>query len=280
MTEKEKEEKQQILIDKVQEFCLMDDIYMNYFFDDHPELVQYILRIILKSDLIVKSVRIQEPFKNLYGRSTVLDIVAVDETGKKFDIEIQNDLGEAAPERAEYHVSCLVRDSLMPKQPFSELSEIVVIFILDGDYFNDGKPIYTVNYTVNELKNQSFGGKTKIIYVNGKYKGNDDIGKLMHDFKCKKPADMHSNLLKERADEIKNTERGRESMCKIMRELNAVERAEGFAEGMEKGREEGMKEKSIENALNLLKNGKLALEDISLCTGLSLDNVKELAEQI
>lgn len=33
-------------------------------------------------------------------------------------------------------------------------------------------------------KERLFGDGSHILYVNGKYRGNDEIGKLMHDFSC------------------------------------------------------------------------------------------------
>lgn len=56
-----------------------------------------------------------------------------------------------------------------------------------------------------------------IVYVNGSYKGNDPIGKLMHDFRCKKSKDMH---YKELADGVKHfkEEGGRNMVCDAVEE--------------------------------------------------------------
>ena len=42
-------------------------------------------------------------------------------------------------------------------------------------------------------------------------------------------------------------------------------------------RNEGINKARIENAVKLLENGKLTLEEIAECSGLSLDKVRELA---
>jgi predicted transposase YdaD len=47
--------------------------------------------------------------------------------------------------------------------------------------------------------------------------------------------------------------------------------------GLIKGREEGVEQNKIENALRLIANGKLTLEDIAECTDLPLERVQELA---
>lgn len=41
--------------------------------------------------------------------------------------------------------------------------------------------------------------------------------------------------------------------------------------------EESKHDQQIENALRMIKNGKLSYEEIAECSGLSLDEVKELA---
>lgn len=78
----------------------------------------------------------------------------------------------------------------------------------------DGLPIYTVNRHIEELKVR-FEDGSHIVYVNGSYKGNDPIGKLMHDFNCKKSKDMYH---KELADGVRHykEEGGRKLMCEAV----------------------------------------------------------------
>jgi len=67
--------------------------------------------------------------------------------------------------------------------------------------------------------------------------------------------------LAERVRDFKETEKGVDSMCEIWDEV----------------RNEGINKARIENAVKLLENGKLTLEEIAECSGLSLDKVRELA---
>ena len=50
-----------------------------------------------------------------------------------------------------------------------------------------------------------FGDGSHIIYVNGKYRGNDEIGKLMHDFSCTNPDDMNYEALAKKHDILSKT---------------------------------------------------------------------------
>lgn len=57
-----------------------------------------------------------------------------------------------------------------------------------------------------------------VIYVNGAYAGNDEIGKLMHDFRCSDPKDMHYEEIAKVAQYYKETKKGQEIMCRAMEE--------------------------------------------------------------
>ena len=67
-----------------------------------------------------------------------------------------------------------------------------------------------------------------------------------------------------------------ESMKEAM--VNVCNWNEVFEErGMIKGRQEGVEQNKIDNALRLIANGKLSLEDIASCVDLPLEKVQELA---
>ena len=55
--------------------------------------------------------------------------------------------------------------------------------------------------------------------------------------------------------------------------------AKGLEEGLAEGRLEGAHLKAIESAENFIKEG-VSLEIISRCTGLSLEEVEELAKKV
>jgi hypothetical protein len=69
--------------------------------------------------------------------------------------------------------------------------------------------------------------KEHIIIVNGEYDGDDEIGRLMHDFQCENPDDMYYEILRNRVRYFKEDERGRQEMCAIWEEI----RNDGVIEG-------------------------------------------------
>ena len=80
-----------------------------------------------------------------------------------------------------------------------------------------------MNCHIEEL-NVRFQDGSHIVYVNGSYNGNDPIGKLIHDFKCKISKDMY---YKELAESVKHfKEEGGRSICREgpYRDLRAAKR--------------------------------------------------------
>ena len=65
------------------------------------------------------------------------------------------------------------------------------------DYYKAGKPMYVIQ-NMNLTLNQPFEDGTHILYVNGEYRGDSDLGKLMHDFNCTDAEDMYFDLMAEK----------------------------------------------------------------------------------
>ncbi|MCM1577459.1 MAG: PD-(D/E)XK nuclease family transposase [Ruminococcus sp.] len=264
MAIKDSERRKAEMMAKIPEFTLMDDLYMNAFFNGQPELAQFVLRIILdNSSLIVKRSVTQKALKNIRGRSVTLDVYAVDGDGREINIEVQGESRGAEPKRARFHSSMLDSNAPVRGEDFSGLPETYVIFITSKDYFKKGLPVYTINRRIDELGMELFGDGEHIIYVNGEYINDTPVGRLMHDFKCKKPGEMFYEPLAERSHILKETEKGRGGMYSITEEI----------------RREGAREEKILSALSMLEIGKLTYEEISKCSRLTVEEVEELARQ-
>ncbi len=260
------------LLAKIPEFTLMDDTYMTVFFKDQPELIEFVLRIILnRDDLTVKEAHVQESFKNLHGHSSALDIYAVDSNNTEYDIEIQSRSDGARPERARYYSSLIDSNVLMPDEEYERLPETYVIFFTGSDYFKKDLPVYTIDRYIAELGYTPFNDREHILYINGSNKADTPLGRLARDFKCKKPSEMHYKPLAERAHDLKDTEGGNEKMCQIMEDLNAKAAAKAAAKAE--------KRMSLQIASKMLNTGKLSIEEIAKCSELTIDEVESLAKE-
>lgn len=68
-------------------------------------------------------------------------------------------------------------------QEFDELPDTYTIFIVEKDFYGTGKPVYPIE-RIDLSTGKSFDEGEYILYVNGEYRGDFDLGKLMHDFDC------------------------------------------------------------------------------------------------
>lgn len=202
----------------IDNFTLMSDIFMRNVFKK-KECLEYVLQIILQNyKLFIAEHIIQKDYKNLQGRSAVMDCVARDADGQYFNIEIQQENEGASPNRARYNSGLMDMNMLNPGQDFDELTENYVIFITRNDILGYGLAIYHVERVILEVDG-FFGDGTHIIYVNSKIQEDTELGRLMHDFHCKKAEDMYSRILADRVYELKETQKGVEFMCQEMEQI-------------------------------------------------------------
>ena len=254
-------------LERIKLFRYMDDDFMTACLEDNIEGVELILRIVLgRKDITIKSVRTQKPLKNLQGRSAVLDVHAVDSTKKEFDVEIQRQDAGAGAKRARHNSSLMDAHILKPGEDTEDIPDSYVIFITENDVMKGNQSTYPVEryVTIGEDK-VLFGDGSHIIYVNGKYRGDNEIGRLMHDFSCTNPDDMNYDVLAGKARYFKQDEKGVAAMCKMMEDM----------------RNEAALNNARETAKRMIKKGKMSLEEIAdYVPSLPFEELKALEAEV
>ncbi len=255
------DQKHQEDLQRLRDLRPIDDDFMRCLFKDNIPLVEFVLRVITdRQDLIITDCETQKDMKRLAGaRSLRLDAYGTDSTGKRYDLEVQRQEKGADPHRARYHSSVMDIENLHSGQEFKELPDIYTIFIIEKDFYEKGEPVYPIE-RINCATGKCFGDGEHILYVNGEYRGDSDIGKLMHDFNCTRADDMNFQLMADRTRYLKENPKGVEEMCRIMEDM----RNQTLREGM------------INVAKKMLEDGTITLEKIAEFVGLSVDEVKEL----
>ena len=247
----------------IKNFTLMSDIFMRNVFKKR-ECLEYVLQVIMeKQDLKVIEQIIQKDYKNLQGRSAIMDCVARDSEGKQFDVEIQQDNEGASPKRARYHSGLMDMNTLNPGQDFDELPESYVIFITRDDILGYGFPIYHIDRHIKEA-DDSFQDEAHIIYVNSQIQDESALGKLMYDFYCTDAGKMNYKILADRVRYFKEDEKGVAAMSRVLEEM----------------RKETARETAIKVAKGMLESGKLTHEEIAKITELTIDEVRALDEKV
>lgn len=227
------EERRREYLERLQRLRPLDDSLMRKMFKDNLPLTELVLRIITeKDDLKVISVTTQSDLQRLAGaRSLSLDIDATDANGKRYDLEVQRSDAGAGAKRARYHLSAMDVEHLGRGQEFEELPETYIIFLTENDIYGGGAPLYRIE-RINITQKIMFEDEAHIIYVNGAFHGESQIGRLMHDFRCTDPGEMYFDLMREMAGYYKENPKGVNEMCREMEDLRNKAREEGKDEGM------------------------------------------------
>ena len=232
---------------------ILSDVLMRNVFKKR-ECTEYVLQIILNQrDLKIVDQVLQKDYKNLQGRSAILDCVVRDTKGRQFNVEIQQESEGASPKRARYHSGLVDMNTLLPGQDFEELPETYIIFITRKDTLGYDLPIYHIRRRIEET-GEDFRDEAYLIYVNASRQEDTELGRLMHDFHCKDAREMYSEILAGRMKELKETQKGVDLMCREMEKIycegeergRTLGRAEGRAEGRVEGRAEGRVEGRVE----------------------------------
>ena len=271
MTEQELDLERKRLEDlqRIQSLRLLDDDFMNKVFEDKA-CAEFLLQIILeRTDLTVQKVHSQHNLKNLQGRSVRLDILATDEAGRVYNIEVQRSDKGAGAKRARYNSSLIDANITEPGDNYENLNETYVIFITEHDVLKAGRPIYHIDRMIQET-NASFGDGSHILYVNAQIKDNTALGQLMHDFACTKSEEMHYPILAKRVRYFKEEQEGVATMSRIFEEIKR--------EAAQEAARKTAREKSIQVARRMLMMGKYSYEEISAISDLTMDEVKALDE--
>lgn len=257
-----RERKRQEDLQRLRELRPIDDDFMRCLFKDNIPLAELVLRIITgKKDLIITDCQTQKDMKRLAGaRSICLDAYGTDSIGKKYDLEIQREDKGAEPHRARYHSSVMDIENLHAGQGFEELPDTYTIFITEKDFYGKSEPLYVVE-RMNLTTGKNFEDGEHILYVNGEYRGESELGKLMHDFNCTEASEMNFDLMAERTRYLKENSEGVREMCKAMEDM----------------RNETELETKRKIAHTLILTGELSYKMIAEVTELPIGEVEALA---
>ncbi len=247
-------------LQRLRGFRLLDDDFLTKCFEGDTASIELVLQIVLeKPDLKVLDVRTQIFVENLLNRSVRLDILATDSTGAKLNVEVQRSDKGAGRKRARYNSSMMDANLLKKGEDFDKLPETWVIFITENDVMGKGLPLYPIERCFLG-SGERFEDGSHILYVNGAYRNDTPIGRLMHDFSCTEAADMYYGTLADRVRFFKESKEGIEIMCRAMEDM----------------RNQTLKEGMINVAKKMLEDGTITLEKIAEFVGLSVDEVRKL----
>ncbi len=229
----------------------------------------------------------------------ILDIHAIDETGREFDIEMQVRKYAAYPRRAAYYLCRLYAGQLNAGDEYGELKPAVGIHFLDFELFpespdfhyrfmfrDEQKPeivltndlaLHIIELPVFERKMRE-NAKTPLREWLRFFNHADEEGETMKQ-NAANPMIRKAVGVLEGLSADEKTRLLAEMREKALKD-EATFLGEARREGFERGRAEGKSEGKIEMARNLLKMGGISVEKIALAAGLTVVEVQKLAQEI
>ena len=195
---------------------LFSNLFMSVALKDIPAC-QYCLRILTGiKDLAVLDVRSQERFSNIESRDAILDIVAEDTKGRKYNIEIQR--ADALDHKRRIRLYRAEMDSsiLQKGTAVDALPDLYVIYLSETDICGSGLAWDKVVQSFDRSKG-SYDDGCHVIFANAEVvEDNDEISRLMQYFLTADPDDDSHGELSKRIHFLKS-EKGGEAI--IMNEI-------------------------------------------------------------
>ena len=176
-------------------------------------------------------------------------------------------------------------DLLAKGASFKELKESYVIFICKGDQFKLGEPCYQTKTTFEHHPEKIFDDKThKVFYNASAYKKETDpeLYAFLQYVSTNIPEDDFTSEIFDKVEANKRDEKFRSEYMRCnIHDFDKLEEGKeiGIAIGEARGEERGRTEANLETARNLLMEN-VPEDMIARCTGLPLEKVHELAEEL
>ena len=269
-----------------------------------------VLKILLKDFFEISSIKVSTSQKTIENHPELkfvrLDVLATDEEGNSYDIEMQVVNRKNIERRMRAYLGAVDMFKMESGLDYNSLTNTVIIFITLFDPFGEGLPFYFFeqhSFTFNKDVKMS-DGTYKAVFNASAYEdvGEGELKELLKFFKTGEATGGVAKEMEMRVGKIK-----RDAMilaeffstCASMQDARRDGIDEGIEEGLQRGREEGLQrglqkgreeglqkglQKGLQRGLqrgirttakNFLALG-LPIEKIAQATGLSIEEIEKL----
>lgn len=258
----------------VRRMNVIDDQFFQKIAEDR-EVCEELLRILLtKPDLQIIENQTQRTLRNIHARSVILDALCKDSAGNLFNIEVQKDdkkrdhsKASEYQKRVRYNLASMDTTFAEKGVEFHQLPDLYAVFISQLDPFDKQKSAYHVRRSLEETDTTVYNGIHEI-YVNTAVNDGTAIAELMQYFENSNGINPNFEKLSYRVEQFKESKEGVTSMSSVFDE---------YAEQVSKER---ITEQAKTAAVRLLKEGIPAEIISKALPSLSIDDVKQLEQDV
>lgn len=183
----------------------LDDGLMCFLFQDDLELAQFVLRIVMQNHTLILNESEEQRDRKIPKSARPIDLIlyGADSTLNEMQsIRRMWDDGPSGRKRTRYYGSLTDAESLNERQELKGLATTYSVFFAEHDIFKGNAPVYPIGL-MNMVTKEIYPCRQRILYVNGAYGGSDNIGMLMHDFRCSDPSGMYFTQLAKKTRLVK-----------------------------------------------------------------------------
>ena len=185
------------------------------------------------------------------------------------DFEMESRRTGDVLKRTRQYVANLTNSFILKGEGYGRMPRTVVVFFIPYDMMGKGRPYYVVR--PKDEDGEIVDEDDIRIYVNWRYEGEDEYGKVSHDLRCAEPGEMYYNEISKRVEKIKDREGG----ARMREDVFYRMRCEGREEGRALGMEEGRKFERLVNARAMLASG-IPSRQVADILNLSEKDMKEV----
>ena len=148
------------------------------------------------------------------------------------DFEMESRRTGDVLKRTRQYVANLTNSFILKGEGYGRMPRTVVVFFIPYDMMGKGRPYYVVR--PKDEDGEIVDEDDIRIYVNWRYEGEDEYGKVSHDLRCAEHGEMYYNEIRKRVEKIKDREGG----ARMREDVFYRMKREGFEEGRAEGRNE------------------------------------------
>lgn len=245
-------------VEELKKLNLTSDLLSSVVFEDAAAL-QDVLRILTGiHGLKILRAEPQRSYRNLYGRSSVLDVWAEDSQNIQYNMEIQITENEDHLKRSRFIQSRIDSRSLGSGMGYDELPDLYLIFVTAKDFLH----VKTGIIRMIKGTDRQAGNGVHEIYANLEYPAEDEeVTRLLQFIRdTNDPGIPREGFpdLAARVEYLKDETGGAKEMCELLEK----EWREGLEEGRKEGRKEGEMLRLIDQVVKK-RNRKMPVDKIA-----------------
>ena len=270
-------EKVEAAKEKFKTLTIQSDIIF-YHVMRNKTLCEKLLRLILKKDIHIQESDPQSTLANHLESKTVrLDVLATDDEGNHYDIEMQMTSGDHIPKRMRMYQQAIDSHFFESGEKYKDATETIIIFICKNDPMGFGLAQYTFQNLCLENPNIKLNdGTLKIVEVASLWRRAEDKA-LRHFLKYVNDGEVSDNFTEDvdmYVTGLKCDEAVKGNCFSWLLRLED-EKEIGIQQGIQQGRQEGRMEGRMETARNM-KAKNCDVSFIAEITGLKREEIEKL----